>query len=373
LRAVEGFIAWGPARWRPPARSCSLRCGKRKAAIMALPSARPLSLAEVPVIDLGPMRSRLASERRRIAREIAAACRESGFFYIANHGIPTALVDEMFDAARRFFALPIDEKMEVSLLRSANYRGYLPMKMMGADPSIKGNLHEGFQIHLELGPDHPQVAAGKPLHGANQWPRAMPSLREKMLRYHARLHEFALELLEMFALGLDLPERIFHRFFTLPMMQYRFLHYPPQGPTDPGDHLGTRPHTDAGAFTILAQDAIGGLEILLRNGEWIRVPPIADTFVVNIGEMMKVWTDGIFASTPHRVVNRYGEERYSMPFFATPDFDAVITPIIANPARASAPEFATSVDPGKGMTCGEILLRVYTRIWPNAGVAVRAD
>jgi isopenicillin N synthase-like dioxygenase len=335
---------------------------------MSLPISRPVTAEDCPVIDLARMHSGDKADFRRIAMQITEASRNLGFFYVINHGMPPAQIDEMLALGKRFFALPLEEKMAIRLALSDNYRGYLPMKMMGADPSLKGNLHEGFQIHKELPPDDPDVLAGKPLHGPNQWPSSMPEFRPKVMEYYNAMTDLSFTFLKMFAMGLDLPQDSFTRFFSKPMMQFRYLRYPAQEPTDSGDHLGTRPHTDSGAFTFLAQDDIGGLEILNRQREWIAVPPIEGAYVVNIGEAMKIWTDGVLVSTPHRVINRYGQERFSMPFFATPDFDAELHPIFENPSKEALdtePVFATSVERGKPVTCGEVLVKLYGRIWPS--------
>ncbi|HXF35182.1 MAG TPA: 2OG-Fe(II) oxygenase family protein, partial [Candidatus Acidoferrales bacterium] len=309
--------------------------------------------------------------RRALASEIAQACADLGFFYIVNHRVPNASVAGMFAAAGRFFSLPLEARMEVALSKATHYRGYVPLKAMAQKPKwsasedeLKGNLYEAFQIHTEFTQDDPDVRSGKPLHGANRWPSAMPELREVMLAYFELLGRFSEEMLKLFALGLDLPETALHGFFRKPMMQLRMLHYPPQAPSDPGENLGLRPHTDSGAFTVLAQDRVGGLEILTRSDEWIEVPPLDGSYVINLGEMMKVWSDGVFLATPHRVVNKYGNERYSIPFFMTPDFDATIRPVLANPDRAEAPSFATSVSADEQRTCGEILVPLYDRIWP---------
>ncbi len=333
---------------------------------MALPEVKDISVTEVPVIDLSDLYSGDARRYREIATQITEACQGLGFFYVTNHGIEQAKIDRVFAVAKQFFALPVEQKMEIYLGKSPNYRGYLPFKMMGMDPSLKGNLHEAFQIHPELGPDDPDVIAGKRLHGPNQWPAALPELRESMMDYYRDMLRLSNQFLRMFAVGLDLEPETFLKYFRKPMTMHRVMHYPPQAPSDPGDSVGTRPHTDSGAFTFLYQDNIGGLEILDREGNWIRVPPLEGAFVINIGEMMKVWTDGLFSATPHRVITRYGEDRYSMPFIATPDFDAVIVPLMENTStQVDAPTFATSVERGKPITCGEILLKVYGRIWPS--------
>ena len=131
-------------------------------------------------------------------------------------------------------------------------------------------------------------------------------------------------LLRGFALALELPEGYFTGFYKKPLTQINLLHYPPRPPQTGVRQFGLRPHSDTTAFTILVQDNVGGLQVE-RNGDWIEVPPIAGTYVINIGDMMARWTNDRFASTPHRVINRSGAERYSVPYFAIPDFDAVVS------------------------------------------------
>lgn len=334
---------------------------------MALPVAKELVPTTIPVIDLGAMRGD-ADARRALGAQIAQACADLGFFYIVNHGIDPAHLDALYVVADRFFALDETEKMSVALSSATAYRGYLPLKVMTQKPTfaaseaeLKGNLYEAFQIHRELPPDDPDVIAGKPLHGANRWPASMPELRERMLAYFDEMDAFARSMLGLFALGLDLPEHRFDEYFRKPMMQLRMIHYPPQDPGDLGENIGLRPHTDSGAFTLLAQDPVGGLEIQTRDGDWIRIPPLDGSYVVNLGEMMRTWTAGILLATPHRVVNRSGKERFSIPFFATPDYDAKLAPLVKNPNIIDAPVFATAVS---SETCGAHLVALYDRIWP---------
>ncbi len=332
-------------------------------------SASPSADDQLPIISLEGLYSGDRARWREIADQITQASRGLGFFYIVDHGIERERVQELFDLARRFFELPMAEKDKIAIYRNDQYRGYLPMQMMGADPALKGNLHEAFQIHRELPPDDPDYLAGKPMHSPNIWPESMPELKQAMLAYYDRLDSLAHTFLRMYATGLDLPEDAFTRFFRKSMMQMRIMHYPPQDPGTEQERLGVRPHTDSGGFTFLAQDDVGGLQALNRRGDWVDVKPVPGSFVINIGEMMKVWTDGVLSATPHRVINLTGKERYSMPFFATPDFDATIYPLIKNPEESTVePKFATSVERGEPITCGQILSKLYARIWPTTKV-----
>lgn len=341
---------------------------------MPVPVSPHLNVNEIQLIDIANIRSADKATRKRLAEEIAASCRTLGFFYIKNHGVPQAAIDEMFAAAHEFCALPLERKLKISLADHPDFLGYLPMLYMGNDTSLKGNLHESFQIQKQFSPDDPDVAAGKRLHALNRWPEEMPALQTTMLSYYNQLEAVAFDLLSVFALGLGLPEDTFLPYFKKPMNFLRFMHYPAQDPLDLSEQLGVRPHTDPGFMTLLSQDETGGLEALMPGGDWYAVPPIRGTFVVNLGEVMKILTDGIFAATPHRVINRYGTDRYSIPFFANPDFDSVITPIVKNTdlTPRTEPWFATSESIDKPITSGEILLRVYGRIWPSTH-AMRAD
>ena len=150
------------------------------------------------------------------------------------------------------------------------------------------------------------------------------SFAVRVLDYFDEMTRLSHALLRAFALALDLEEEYFLVSFRKPQTQLSLLHYPPQPPAAPEDEYGIRPHADATAFTILYQDEVGGLQVQGVNGGWIAAPPISGTYVINIGDMMARWTNDRFASTKHRVFNRSGRERYSLPFFGIPDYDAVV-------------------------------------------------
>jgi len=337
-----------------------------------LPTVKPLDFSEVPVIDLGPLASGSDEARRAVARDIAEACARVGFFYIKNHGIAEEDIAAIFRTAEDFHNLPLDAKMEVSVTKNNHFQGYLHGKTKGNDRNISENLQEAFQIRRPLAPNDPDLMAGTPLHGMIPWPSAMPDLQPRMMAYYDKVDALGRERVTLFEMSLDLPRKIFSRFFQKDMNSLRLLHYPPQAPDGPGDHLGARAHTDTNAFTILAQDANGGLEIRNKLGEWVAVPPIPGTFVVNVGEILKVWTDGVFSSTVHRVINRSGRERYSIPFFLYPTFDEVIYPIIRNPDPANvAPEdLPTSMPRDRPFIWGEFKARNSARIIPQKVAAL---
>ncbi len=335
---------------------------------------------ELPVIDFAPLGGKNAEAIDRIAREVHDACRDIGFLTIVNHPVPPEKIKEIFRQSARFFALPLADKMKAYMGNSNLFRGYLPMDEPGKQKAYRGKAIEGFQPHLdparmkarkphkneafqaslELPADDPDVVAGKPLHGANLWADNLPGFREAVLDYHTTMTEFAALVASVFARGLGLEKNYFAQFYKKPLIQVRLLHYLPQETQAALEGGDSRAHQDAGGFTMLQQDDVGGLEIKTKSGEWLIVPPVENSFVVNIGDSMRMWTNNRFASTLHRVVNHYGRERYSVGVFANPDYDTVIRPLPTCVDAEHPPTFDK-------MLSGEALLFLYSRVWPSQG------
>ena len=332
-----------------------------------LPTARKLFFSEVPVVDIGPAWSGDPVARKAVADAIAEAAATIGFFYVKNHNLSETDIAAVFQTAMDFHNLPLEAKMEVSLTLNNHAQGFLHGMTKGNDKNIKENQQEAFQIRRPLAADDPDLLAGKPLHGAIPWPSAMPDLKPRMLAYYDKVNALGYELLELFELSLDFTPGTLKTSFAKDMNSLRLLHYPPQKADESGEHLGARGHTDTNAFTILAQDPNGGLEVRNRDGEWVAIPPIDGTLVVNVGEVLKVWTDGVFTSAVHRVINRSGRERYSIPFFMYPSFDAVIKTLIKNPEPANvAPEdLPTSFPRDRPFVYGDLKARNVARIMPR--------
>ena len=291
-------------------------------------------MTSVPVIDFGAFLGGTAGGKARIGQALREACEGTGFFYLAHHGVPQAQIGAVFAASRRFFALALEERLKIKLTPKQN-RGYQPLgSRMYGDKADAPDLNESFKYQHELPPDDPDIRDGNRVHALNRWPEALPGWREALIDYYDEMERLTSALLRAFALALDLAEDYFGAFYRKPLTQINLLHYPPHPPVTPGRQFGLRPHSDTTAFTILAQDEVGGLQVE-KGSDWIDVPPLAGTFVINIGDMMARWTNDRFASTPHRVINRSGVERYSVPFFAIPDFDAVVTclPSCTGPGR----------------------------------------
>ena len=334
-----------------------------------LPTARKLAFTDVPLIDLAPAWSGDSAARRALADEIAEACGTVGFMYVKNHRVADADVAAIFQTAADFHGLPHDVKMESSMARNADAQGqgYLHGMTKGTGKNLSENLQEAFQFRRPLPDNDSDLLAGKPLHGPIPWPKAMPDLKPRMMAYYDKVDALGYEMLKLFEVALDLPDGTLNQYFRKDMNSLRILHYPPQQADEEGVHLGARAHTDTNAFTILAQDNNGGLEIRNRDNEWVAVPPIDGTFVINVGEVMKVWTDGVFSSTLHRVINRSGRERYSIPFFMYPSYDALIQPLMKNPDPGNvAPEnLHTSMPRDRPFLYGEFKAQSTARIMPG--------
>lgn len=281
----------------------------------------------IPVIDFGPYFAGEVGALARLATRLRDACENVGFFYAANHGVPQPVIDRGFAASRRFHALALAEKLKLSL--NENNIGYMPMNAsMQAASSVhkatKPNQNESFFISHDRGADHPEVVAGVPLRGRNQWPEGLPGLREDMMGYFHALRSMCDRILPGFAVALDMPPDYFAPFFANEgHINLRFLHYPPQEDTSENT-FGTAPHTDNSFMTALARTDVPGLAIRLPSGEWFAPPVIPGTFLINLGNMMRRWSNDRFLSTPHGVINESGTDRYSIAYFHSPSPDTTI-------------------------------------------------
>ena len=288
---------------------------------MTLPVSHRLDFSEIPIIDIGPLID--GRDIDATVSNLASACTDVGFFYIKNHGVDPALIDRLIEQAKLFFDQPMEDKTRIIIDRCI--RGYLPLYYRSYESEERaGTSHqEGFWIGHETPLD-----ADRPLDGANQWPAYPDQLQSIMLEYFATIEALSHVLQRGFALALGLESDYFSPLFERPTSRLKLNHYPPQLNPQSENNIGVVPHSDSGAFTILWQDQHGGLEIQSKNGDWVGAPPIDDTFVVNIGNIMQRWSNGRFSSTPHRVINRYSNDRYSIPLFVNPDHETIIEPLV---------------------------------------------
>jgi isopenicillin N synthase-like dioxygenase len=297
-------------------------------------------LDHIPVVDVAPAYDGSPETVDALAGELVRTLEAIGFAYISGHTVSPELITGLNREAKTFFARPMAEKQAIAINRW--HRGYMaPNSSLIVTSSIaevaKPNQSESVLIMHELAPDDPDVIAGKPLQGPNQWPAAQPTLRDAALGYMAALEELARRVVHLIARGLGLDETHFDPHFRRPTTFLRLLHYPPQPKQD--GLFGSAPHTDYGFITLLAQDDRGGLEVRGHDGAWIAAPPIAGTFVLNVGDILSRWSNGRLASTPHRVINLSGADRYSQPFFFDPAMECVVSPLAECIAAGADPAY----------------------------------
>jgi len=278
----------------------------------------------LPIIDVSALVVPDASPEAKTAtyQAIASACEENGFFYISGHGVPQALVDRMDAAARAFFELPVEKKMEISMARGGRaWRGFFPLH--GELTSGKPDNKEGIYFGSE---DVDAVESIRPLRGRNLFPTdSVPELGPAVLAYLDVVTTLAHAVMGGIALSLGLAEDYFASSYTRdPTVLFRIFHYPPAREGD--GEWGVGEHTDYGLLTLLLQDGNEGLQVHTQQG-WIDAPPIKGTFVCNIGDMLDKLTGGLYRSTPHRVRNVSGRERLSFPFFFDPGWDSEVPPL----------------------------------------------
>jgi len=253
------------------------------------------------------------------AASIDRACRDVGFFAVP---LPTGLRstrDTLIEAATEFFSLPAEEKSLVSMaVGGSAWRGWFPLE--GELTSGLPDRKEGYYFGAELPPD------SRPMHGPNIWPTRPPSLQPLATRWMSEMAQLAQSVLSLMAIGLGRPANFFATGLTAdPTPLFRIFRYPPH-PTGDTSTWGVGEHTDYGLLTLLATDGTPGLEVKL-NGEWIPAPADADLVICNLGDMLDRLTGGRYRSTPHRARNHDGHDRYSLPFFFDPGWNAAVDPL----------------------------------------------
>jgi isopenicillin N synthase-like dioxygenase len=323
----------------------------------------------VPVIDVasgGPAPGASPRADRVVAEQIDAACRDSGFFILAGHGIPAAVIAEILAGAREFFALSTSLKLSCVHPQPNVSRGY---GRMGGEAQAAANeartppdLSETFAWGLEPIPDDQYHRAGAEFFPPNVWPaeRLLPGFRSVAMRYWEACDALVLRLARLCALALDLEPSFFVERVDRSIGALRANHYPAlDTPPLPGQSRGG-PHTDYGFLTLLATDGNPGLEIRDDDGGWHRVAAEPGTFVVNIADLLSRWTNGRWRSTWHRVVppdtSPPHPARLSLAFFSSPNWDTVVRPL-DNCVDDEHPARFEPVDSGRFMR--DKLTRLY--------------
>ncbi|KJE94611.1 2OG-Fe(II) oxygenase [Capsaspora owczarzaki ATCC 30864] len=297
-----------------------------------LPAAVEDERLAVPVIDIAALAPGApAADRQRVIEQLRFACRDVGFFYCAGHGVPQQLLDALFSTTLDFLAKPTEYKQRIAMSNSRVFRGWFALG--GELTSYRADWKEGIYFGEDLADNHPDVLAKKPMHGANQWPdvQDFPEYKQTVTTYMSVMTELGHTIMEGIAESLGLAPDFFRKAFTAnPFTPFRLFHYPadPVAKHENGEERwGVGVHRDYGCLTVLSSPNIIGLEIELKTGEWVKARQIPGTFVVNIGDMLEVWTKGVVRAAPHRVKNVSNVNRITAPFFFDPNFDCMINPL----------------------------------------------
>ena len=287
------------------------------------------AFTELPIVDISALVTGQTDGVGAVAEQLGQAAREVGFCYVTGHGISEATFDGLLEATQRFFALPMAEKMKVYIGHSRNHRGYVPE---GEEVFSVGSKDrkEAYDLSRDLATDDPDYLGGNPLLGPNQWP-ALDGFSTSVMAYYHAAFAAGRALMRGFAIALDEAPDFFEPYLRKPPSQLRLIHYP-FNPRAEGA-MGIGSHTDYECVTLLRSTA-PGLEVLNSAGQWIDAPPVPGALIINIGDMMEIWTNGEFIATSHRV-RPVKEERYSFPLFFAVDYNTKVAPLsrFVTPAR----------------------------------------
>ncbi|ONI79687.1 oxidoreductase [Actinosynnema sp. ALI-1.44] len=278
----------------------------------------------LPLIDLSRFRDP-GADRAAFLAELRYAAHEVGFFYVVGHGVPDALTTGIQQVAKRFFALPLEHRLAIENINSPQFRGYTRTGY-----EYTGGKQD-WREQIDIGPERAAlpVTGGAPawqrLIGPNQWPEALPELRDTVLAWQDEALRVSREVLRALAVALGQDESYFDAWFDEEASTHvKIVRYPGRDDSEQG--VGA--HKDYGYLALLQQDDIGGLQVQAQDGGWIDATPIPGSFVFNIGEMLEIATQGYLTATRHRVISPpAGVERFSIPFFLGPRLDAVVEPL----------------------------------------------
>ena len=309
---------------------------------MTYAEANKIDFAKIPVIDITLLRN--GEDKNTVAQQLHQASQNLGFIYVKNHGIPETIIQNIREDGLSFFRQDNTIKQEVKI--STKHRGWLGFGGAKMNDSAKADLKESFiwgyqdkkGICLE---DHP-------LRGKNLWPNSLPNLEKNAMNFFNYADGLAKDLLKGFAIGLNLKEDFFLKTSSNPLSRASLVYYPSQPSTMGKDQFGVSSHTDFGLLTILCQDEVGGLQVQDINGEWFHAPPIPNTIIVNVADLLSRWTGGEYKSTPHRVVNKSNNERLSLVLAFDPDPETII-----DPKEIYGNDYKDNSEP---ITCGDYLI-----------------
>ena len=297
-----------------------------------------------------------------------------GAAYLVGHGVPDELVTRVRRVAEEFFALPEAERLAIENVHSPQFRGYtrLGNEHTNGLRDLRDQVDVGRELPApEIGPHDP---AWLRLRGPNLWPEGLPAFRTAVSEYNAALEQAGHVLMRAVSLALGQPADHFDALVTPPEVLTKIIRYPAPSEDFPTDQ-GVGHHTDGGFLTLLHQDEVGGLEAEVY-GTWVGVPALPGAFVVNIGELLQLVSNGYFRATVHRVVSPpKGVQRISIAYFFNPRFEAKIEPVTLPSALAAEAPGGESADPDNPILSdyGFNALKVRLRAHPDVAERHHAD
>ena len=259
-------------------------------------------------------------------KELTHACTEWGFFQITGHGIDPRLRQKLFKNVEDFFSLPKFQKLKLSRTQD-NFWGYY-------DKEFTKNKIDSKEIY-DIDATREQFKLECP-EFAVPWPKDLPELKPAVLEWLTVVESLSLNLLGSICIALGEPSTTLNPFFLKNHTSFlRFNYYPnlvERNIEEKNDesYLGIHPHTDAGALTVLAQDTVPGLQIK-KGDTWHTVIPIDEGLIVNIGDMVQIWSNDRFKAPEHRVLASDDKDRYSAPYFYNPSYETICEPLVAEP------------------------------------------
>ena len=307
----------------------------------------------IPTIDLGGFFGGDDADKDRIAGEVDEICQTIGFLVVDNHGVPDEIVDRAWSAARAFFDLPLQQKLELKSIEPNCPRGYFPFeeeslaKTLGVEspPDRKEAFSSG---PLAPPSGHAPAADFDFFYGNNEWPAELPEFREAWIDYYHAMEDLGARIMQLLARALQLDDHYFAAFHGHHLGALRALNYPASSSAENTALQRAGAHSDYGTVTILKPDPdVGGLEVQLPSAKWIQAPAVSDAFIVNLGDLMARWTNDRWISTVHRVTaaSAAGEvpRRQSIAYFMNPNYDAEIAAIPTCLEEDEEPRYAPTL------------------------------
>ena len=297
----------------------------------------------VPVVDLDD------------SHGLVAALATVGFVAVRGHGVPADELNAMRRLLPALFAIDEAAKRRQTVQRT-NYRGFIPLRFFTPNRAeadgTKPDAFEGYKLHWECPPGHP-VRSECDLYGSNRWPDHVPEMPAVVASWWAAMDGFVERLLDGAAAVLGMDRALLAEALEAPLTNSTLLHYPARRPDDPSP--GFHPHKDVTVVTVLDPDPVGGLQVRTRDREWVEATCPDDALLVNVGDVLEVWTGGRLVSTPHRVANLEGAERYSAPFFVVPNHAVVAGPLLKPVQSFEA----------RSIPMGYVQAEVWRTNWPD--------